>query len=234
MLYTRKGDNGTSKLYNCPNSHRLSKGDRIFEVLGSLDELNSQIGYAKVLAKKEKIKLKLKKQSKSQLPFSQVLPRPSGNGQGGSPSAQPDRSKKALDSSLYSENYFFSSKNYEDILEDIQNMIFILQASFAGSDMKLKEEDILFLENIIDSIEGEIPKINSFLIAGHTELSAFLDILRANSRKVERKCVKLKENSNYKIEENHLIFLNRLSSFFYALERYVNYSKKHKEKSPKY
>lgn len=184
MLYTKRGDNGTTKLFSCKENERISKSGKIFEVLGSLDELNSLVGYAKVLAKKEKVKLK--------------------------------------------------NKNYEDILEDIQNMIFTLQASFAGSNKKLKNEDILYLENIIDGIEKTIPKINSFLISGHSKLSAFLDVLRSNTRKVERICVSLKDTSKYDVLDIHIVFLNRLSSFFYALERYVNFQKKHKEKSPKY
>ena len=52
MLYTRKGDKGTTKLFDCPQGIRLSKSEVIFEALGTLDELNSSIGYAKVLSKK--------------------------------------------------------------------------------------------------------------------------------------------------------------------------------------
>ena len=51
MLYTRKGDNGTTKLFNCPQGTRVAKSDFVFEVLGSVDELNSIIGHAKVLAR---------------------------------------------------------------------------------------------------------------------------------------------------------------------------------------
>jgi ATP:cob(I)alamin adenosyltransferase len=52
MLYTGKGDKGTTKLFDSPHGVRLSKSDLIFEALGTLDELNSSIGYAKVLSKK--------------------------------------------------------------------------------------------------------------------------------------------------------------------------------------
>jgi cob(I)alamin adenosyltransferase len=54
MLYTRKGDAGTTKLFTCNQNERISKSALIFEVLGSVDELNSMIGYAKVLSQKER------------------------------------------------------------------------------------------------------------------------------------------------------------------------------------
>ena len=44
MLYTGKGDGGTSKLFNTPSGERVSKSSNIFEALGTLDELNSFLG----------------------------------------------------------------------------------------------------------------------------------------------------------------------------------------------
>ena len=54
MLYTRKGDTGTTQLLDCQKEKRLSKSGFVFEVLGTLDELNSALGYAKVLSAKSK------------------------------------------------------------------------------------------------------------------------------------------------------------------------------------
>jgi cob(I)alamin adenosyltransferase len=42
-FYTGKGDQGYTRLIN---GHRISKGDEVFELLGSLDEANAQIGMA--------------------------------------------------------------------------------------------------------------------------------------------------------------------------------------------
>lgn len=55
MLYTRKGDNGTTKTFGC--DQRISKSSIIAEALGSLDEINSFLGLCKVRAKKEKLSL---------------------------------------------------------------------------------------------------------------------------------------------------------------------------------
>ena len=60
MLYTKKGDNGTTKLLNCPSGTRVSKSFFVFEVLGTLDELNSSLGYAKALSRKYKLSVFMK------------------------------------------------------------------------------------------------------------------------------------------------------------------------------
>lgn len=59
MLYTRKGDSGTTKLFNCAQGERVKKSDFVFEVLGTIDELNSSVGYAKTLSIKSKNGLKI-------------------------------------------------------------------------------------------------------------------------------------------------------------------------------
>jgi cob(I)alamin adenosyltransferase len=49
MLYTRKGDDGTTKTFGC--DQRISKSSAIAEALGTLDEINSFLGICKVLSK---------------------------------------------------------------------------------------------------------------------------------------------------------------------------------------
>ncbi len=46
MLYTRKGDDGTTKAFGC--DQRMSKSSAVAEALGSLDEINSFLGLVKV------------------------------------------------------------------------------------------------------------------------------------------------------------------------------------------
>jgi len=48
MLYTKKGDNGTTKTFGC--DQRISKSSATAEALGSLDEINSFLGLCKVQA----------------------------------------------------------------------------------------------------------------------------------------------------------------------------------------
>lgn len=53
MLYTRKGDKGTTKTFGC--DQRISKSSVIAEALGSLDEINSFLGFCKIKSRKEEL-----------------------------------------------------------------------------------------------------------------------------------------------------------------------------------
>jgi cob(I)alamin adenosyltransferase len=56
MLYTRKGDSGTTKTFGC--DQRISKSSAVAEALGSLDEANSFLGLAR--AKTDGMDFKIK------------------------------------------------------------------------------------------------------------------------------------------------------------------------------
>mgnify|MGYP001582779834 CR=1 FL=1 len=47
MLYTGKGDDGTTKMFGC-DQQRISKSSELPEALGALDELNAFIGFVKM------------------------------------------------------------------------------------------------------------------------------------------------------------------------------------------
>ena len=49
MLYTKKGDKGTTTIFGC--NQRISKSSAIAEALGALDETNSFLGLCKVQEK---------------------------------------------------------------------------------------------------------------------------------------------------------------------------------------
>ena len=52
MLYTGKGDKGTTTAFGC-NQQRISKSSELPEALGSLDELNAFLGFVKMRAAAE-------------------------------------------------------------------------------------------------------------------------------------------------------------------------------------
>jgi cob(I)alamin adenosyltransferase len=55
MLYTRKGDSGTTKIFGC--DQRISKSSSIAEALGTLDEINSFLGICKVKSGEQNLSL---------------------------------------------------------------------------------------------------------------------------------------------------------------------------------
>ncbi|MBT9168084.1 MAG: Cob(I)yrinic acid a,c-diamide adenosyltransferase [Syntrophomonadaceae bacterium] len=52
MLYTGKGDTGTTTVFGC-NQQRISKSSELPEALGALDELNAFIGFVKMRSTNE-------------------------------------------------------------------------------------------------------------------------------------------------------------------------------------
>lgn len=132
-----------------------------------------------------------------------------------------------------------------DIIEKIQNHLFIIQAELAGYvlpkaklkadvDKKISKEKIEFLEKIVNEIEKQLPPIKSFFIAGGTEISALFDYARAVSRRAERMVVAFSESEKNKVSPEILAYLNRLSSALYALSRICNAVSGIKEKIPPY
>ena len=57
MLFTGKGDDGTTKLFDSKSGKRISKSSLVPEVLGSLDEVNSFLGLCKVESEKHTLKV---------------------------------------------------------------------------------------------------------------------------------------------------------------------------------
>jgi len=129
-------------------------------------------------------------------------------------------------------------KEYKNKLQNIQEDLFIIQAQIAWflypnfKKPKLSEEKIKKIEKEIDEIEKKIKPEKRFIIPGKEVKSAWLHYLRAVCRRTERKIVKL--NKKYKIEKETLAYINRLSSYFYALARFIVYKKGLKEDHPSY
>lgn len=126
------------------------------------------------------------------------------------------------------------SQTLPDILAQVQQNLFIVQAAIAGADKVIAQEKVDAVEGIIDSIEKELPSISTFFLPGGTELSALLDCARAVSRKTERRVVKYLETGEVEVSSELRSYLNRLSSLLYALVRIVNLKSGAREIPPSY
>jgi len=184
MLYTRKGDNGTTKTFGC--DQRISKSSVVAEALGTLDEVNSFLGLARARATGKSFKIK-----NSRIKFS-------------------------------------------DLVLEVQQNLFIIQAEIAGATLTIEKSKIDKIEKVVDEIEKVLPPIKSFFISGATELGAIFDFARTLARRAERRVIEAKEEGKVKVGASTLAYLNRLSSLLYALARITSHVEGTKEIKPTY
>jgi cob(I)alamin adenosyltransferase len=184
MLYTKKGDKGTTKTFGC--DQRISKSSAVAEALGALDEANSFLGLARARTKEKSFEIKSKK------------------------------------------------IKFSNLLLEIQQNLFIIQAEVAGSTLSITKDKIKNIEKIVNEIEKILPPIKNFFISGATKDEAVLDICRTLVRRAERRVIAVHEEKKVKISNETLAYLNRLSSLLYALARMVNYFDGIEEIKPDY
>jgi len=123
-------------------------------------------------------------------------------------------------------------------LEQVQQHLFIIQAQVAVvmfpefKSPQLKKEKVEWLEREIRAIEKKIAPKRGFVIPGATISAAWLDVVRAVSRRTERTIAAF--HRKYPLSQEILSYLNRLSSYLYALARMESVSRKIREQKPKY
>jgi len=107
-------------------------------------------------------------------------------------------------------------------------------ANFPSHSLEQCNKLIKEIENIIDTIEKELPPIKSFFISGGTELASLFDIARTISRRAERRVIAVADEGKVEIKASTKSYLNRLSSILYALARFSNFRAGITEESPDY
>lgn len=131
-----------------------------------------------------------------------------------------------------------SFKGQRDRLDEIQETLFIIQANVGRliyskfQAPKLSSFKIEKLEEEIQKIERKLKPERGFIIPGATAFGAWLDYARAVTRRVERIVYKL--HKKHSLAPEILSYLNRLSSYFYALAREEAFRAKIKESFPRY
>lgn len=114
--------------------------------------------------------------------------------------------------------------HYKEVLIRIQNHLFTAEAWLASDKEEstvglpsIIEEDVLFLEREIDSMNDQLPSINSFILPGGHPTVSYCHIARTICRRSERLCIKLSES--YPVDDIIIKFLNRLSDHLFVLSR---------------
>jgi len=115
------------------------------------------------------------------------------------------------------------------ILLKIQNYLFTVGTDLATPDteknnkLKIKrtpESFALEMEEVIDRYSAGLDELKFFILPGGSKTAAMMHICRTVCRRAERVVIGL--NSDMKINNNIIIFLNRLSDLFFVLARYLN------------
>lgn len=112
-------------------------------------------------------------------------------------------------------------------LDLIQNQLFVI-----GSHLACVQEDVrsklpgfdtdgaLNLEKKMDELNRRLPELKNFVLPGEDILSAQFHLARVICRRAERWTVELKQH-DASINENIVIYLNRLSDYFFVMARYA-------------
>ncbi len=110
---------------------------------------------------------------------------------------------------------------YADFIKSIQHKLFNIGSTLAAEENiefelpSIDSEDIIVLENEIDRLTKQLPRLKNFILPGGSILSANAHISRCICRRAERRVVEL-EDKDYVF---HIQYLNRLSDYLFILSR---------------
>ena len=136
------------------------------------------------------------------------------------------------------------SGEFKSILNNVQENLFIIQANvanfmFEGEDGAPKYkapafgfEKVAETEKLINIYEEEVNPGRGFIISGSNQISAWLDYVRAVSRRIERSVLKF--SKEHELNPEIMRYLNRLSSLLFAMARVNSKRLETKEENPKY
>lgn len=132
-------------------------------------------------------------------------------------------------------SYLNEEEVEETLIKDlysIQNILFDLGSLLACevskrekfSLSKIKTASISMLEEKIDEMDAKLEKLDQFILPGGSKESSSFHICRTVCRRLERKMT-----GNETLPENSLMYINRLSDYFFLCARYINFRKHIKE-----
>lgn len=117
----------------------------------------------------------------------------------------------------------------KNLLTKIQHDLFIVGADLANPNLENKSNRVtpemtLFLENEIDKLETKLSRINFFILPGGDLVASRVHLARAICRRAETALVSLSEMDD--INNESLIYMNRLSDLLFVVARTINKRKK--------
>ncbi|MEM8837403.1 MAG: cob(I)yrinic acid a,c-diamide adenosyltransferase [Pseudomonadota bacterium] len=119
----------------------------------------------------------------------------------------------------------------DSMLARIQNDLFDLGADLATPDtgedlgyepLRIVASQVDRIESEIDTLNGELEPLKSFVLPGGTPAAAYLHLARTVCRRAERLMVALSQVGDHEVSEAATKYVNRLSDFFFVASRYAN------------
>lgn len=116
-------------------------------------------------------------------------------------------------------------------LRDVQNELFNIGAYLAtavkeGDEPRcasLNSDKLSQLEQWIDTLDEQTPKIRAFVLPGGSKLSAETHVARTVCRRAERRIFDLADTEY--VDPNVTTYINRLSDYLFIAARYFNFIK---------
>lgn len=114
------------------------------------------------------------------------------------------------------------------ILQQLQKDLFAVGAMMADPGHHIAtrvkkaligEADIARLEQWIDTLEAGLPPLRRFILAGGCRAGGSLHVARTVCRRAERRMIGLGSDA---VDQNVLVFINRLSDLLFVMARAVN------------
>jgi cob(I)alamin adenosyltransferase len=111
------------------------------------------------------------------------------------------------------------------MLGRIQNDLFDLGADLATPDtgepaLRITSVQVVRLETEIDMMNADLEPLNSFILPGGSDVSAWLHLARTVARRAERQMTELA--SEEVVNEAAMQYMNRLSDHLFVLARNLN------------
>ncbi|MFD1258831.1 cob(I)yrinic acid a,c-diamide adenosyltransferase [Mucilaginibacter terrae] len=124
--------------------------------------------------------------------------------------------------------------HHQQILKQIQERLFTIGASLAADPDKpdiikpdLTTADIDLLEQEMDMMDKQLPPLKHFILPGGNNAISYCHVARCVCRRTERITVQLAEESS--VDENVIVYLNRLSDYLFMLARQIGHEQGVKE-----
>ena len=124
-----------------------------------------------------------------------------------------------------------------DVLTQVQQTLFVIGGALATDatdapdstpGCSVAPDEVLHLEQEIDTICATLPPLKSFILPGGTRASAVCHVCRTVCRRAERRILCLHEQEKT-VSPSLIAYVNRLSDYLFVLARKLNLDENHPE-----